>query len=48
MPRLKRINIQKLYRPDVGQPDAYENLQLVLTKPIDWEIIRHQYDQMVK
>ena len=47
MPRLKRINVQKLYRPDVGQPDAYRNLQLVLTKPIDWEIIRQQYDQMV-
>jgi len=48
MPRLKRINVQKLYRPDVGQPDAYENLQAVLTKPIDWEIIRQQYDQMIK
>jgi TnpA family transposase len=48
MPLSKRINVQKLYRPDVGQPDAYGNLQLVLTKPIDWEIIRQQYDQMVK
>ncbi len=48
MPRLKRINVQKLYRPDVGQPDTYRNLQLVLTKPIDWGIIRQQYDQMVK
>jgi TnpA family transposase len=48
MPRLKRINVQKLYRPAVGQPDAYENLQAVLTKPIDWEIIRQQYDQMIK
>ena len=31
-----------------GQPDAYPNLQAVLTKPIDWELIRQQYDQMVK
>ena len=42
MPRLKRVNVQKLYRPDVGQPDAYENLQQLLTKPIDCEIIRQQ------
>jgi TnpA family transposase len=48
MPRLKGINVQKLYRPDIGRPDAYQNLQPVLTKPIDWEIIRQQYDQMVK
>jgi TnpA family transposase len=48
MPRLKAINVQKLYRPDAGQPDAYKNLQLVLTKPIDWDIVRQQYDQMAK
>jgi len=33
--RLKAIHKQKLYRPDVGQPDAYRNLQTVLTKPIN-------------
>jgi TnpA family transposase len=48
LPRLKAIHKQKLYRPDVGQPDAYRNLQTVLTKPINWELIRQQYDQMVK
>ena len=48
IPRLKAIHAQKLSRPDVGQPDAYPNLQAILTKPIDWELIRHQYDQMVK
>ena len=48
LPRLKAIHKQKLYRPDVGQPDAYKNLQAVLTKPINWELIRQQYDQMVK
>ena len=31
-----------------GQPDAYKNLQPILTKPIDWELIRQQYDQMIK
>jgi TnpA family transposase len=48
LPRLKAIGSQKLYRPDTGQSDAYPNLQPVLTKPIDWEVIRQQYDQMVK
>jgi TnpA family transposase len=48
LPRLKAIPKQKLSRPDVGQPDAYRNLRAVLTKPINWELIRQQYDQMVK
>ena len=48
LPRLKALGRQKLYRPDTGQPDAYPNLQLVLTKPIDWESIHQQYDPMVK
>ena len=48
MPRLKAINVQKLSRPEAGQPDAYPNLQSALTKPIDWETVRQQYDQMVK
>jgi TnpA family transposase len=42
MPRLKAIYVQKLSRPD-----AYPNLQAILTKPIDWEL-GQQYDQMVK
>jgi TnpA family transposase len=48
MPRLKGIHTQKLSRPEAGQPDTYENLRLVLAKPIDWELVRQQYDQMVK
>jgi hypothetical protein len=44
MPRLKAIHRQKLYRPETGNPNAYPNLQLVLTRPIDWELIRQQYD----
>jgi TnpA family transposase len=47
MPRLKAIPTQKLSRPDVGHPDAYPNLQPILTKPIDWELIRQQYDSMI-
>jgi len=48
LPRLKAIHKQKLSRPDVGQVDAYPSLRAVLTKPINWELIRQQYDQMVK
>ena len=48
MPRLKRIKIQKLYRPYVGQSDAYPNLMPILTRPINWDLIRQQYDQMIK
>ena len=48
MPRLKAINAQKLSRPDTGQPAAYPALQQVLTKPIDWDLIRQHYDQMIK
>jgi TnpA family transposase len=48
MPRLKAIPVQKLFRPDAGRADAYPNLQAILTKPIDRQLIRQQYDQMVK
>lgn len=48
LPRLKAIHSQKLSRPDVGMADAYPNLQEILTKPIDWDCVRQQYDQMVK
>ncbi|HEY9608095.1 MAG TPA: Tn3 family transposase, partial [Allocoleopsis sp.] len=48
MPRLKAIGRQKLYRPEVGMSNSSPNLQPVLTRPINWELIRQQYDQMVK
>lgn len=48
MPRLKRIATQRLYRPRTGKPDAYPNLQSILTRPVDWTLIRNQYDQMVR
>ena len=48
LPRLKAIGTQKLYRPDTGEPNAYPNLLPIMSKPIDWELIRQQYDQMVR
>jgi len=48
LPRLKAIPRQRLYRPEGGAPEAFPNLQRVLTRPIDWDLIRQQYDEMVK
>ena len=48
LPRLKAIASQKLYRPVRGRAGDYANLQPVLTRPIQWELIRQQYDEMVK
>jgi TnpA family transposase len=48
LPRLKGIGRQKLYRPEAGKPQAYPSLQPVLTRPIDWELIRKYYDEIIK
>lgn len=48
MPRLKGMHRQKLYRPEVGQSDAYPHLQPMLTRPIRWELIEQHYDAMVQ
>ena len=48
LPRLKGLHRQKLARPTTGEPDAYPHLQAILTRPIRWDLIRHQYDQMIK
>jgi TnpA family transposase len=48
MPRLKDISRQRLHRPNAGAPAAYERLQAVLSKPINWELIEQQLDAMVK
>ena len=46
LPRLKNIGAIRLYRPD--EHAAYAHLPSVLTRPIRWELITQQYDQMVK
>lgn len=48
LPRLKHISSQKLYRPEAGNASDYQNLQPILTKVINWDLIRNQYDEMVK
>jgi len=48
LPRLKAIHKQRLYRPEAGRPEAYPNLQPVLRRPINWNLIAPEYDNMIK
>ena len=57
LPRLKNIGAIRLYRPDNRTDDVegedgaaatYAQLGPVLTRPIRWDLIAQQYDQMVK
>ena len=48
MPRLKGIASQKLYLPEKGSGTCYPHLDPILTRSINWELIRQQYDEMVK
>lgn len=47
-PRLRPIHAQKLYLPSPAHAHRYPNLAPVLTRAIDWERIRQQYDELVK
>jgi TnpA family transposase len=46
LPRLKQLGAIQLYRPD--DATAYPGLEDVLTRPVRWELIAQQYDQLVK
>jgi TnpA family transposase len=46
LPRLKNIGSAQLNRPADGA--HYPGLETVLTRPIKWDLIRQQYDQMIK
>ncbi|TIH32270.1 Tn3 family transposase [Subtercola vilae] len=48
LPRIKQINKVRLYRPATGQPDAFPQLTPALTRPIRWDLIEQNYDQMIK
>ncbi|EJQ92773.1 Tn3 family transposase (plasmid) [Bacillus mycoides] len=48
MPRFKNIGSQKLYRPEAGMNEEYPHLQEVLSRPINWDLIRQQYEQIIK
>ena len=48
LPRLKAIARQKLYLPAATDADRYANLESILTRTLRWDLIRQQYDEMVK
>ena len=48
LPRLKNIGSVRLYPPDSGASDLWPQLESVLSRPIRWELIEQQYDQIVK
>jgi len=48
LPRLKAIASQKLHLPSTGCGRNYPHLEPILSTPINWELIRQQYDEMVK
>ncbi|SFO74089.1 Tn3 transposase DDE domain-containing protein [Actinomadura madurae] len=49
MPRIKQINRCKLYLPSPGTREDYPRLAPALApRPIRWDLIAQQYDQMVK
>jgi TnpA family transposase len=48
LPRIKQINKTRLHRPSTGEPGAWPRLEPALTRPIRWDLIAAQYDQMIK
>ena len=48
MPRLKAMASQKLYRAVSSTVEDYSNLSPIMSKPIKWDLIIQQYDEMVK
>jgi len=48
MPRIRNIQRQKLYLPEKGQKQQFDNLTSIIKRPIRWQLIRAQYDAMVK
>ena len=48
LPRIKRINKVRLYRPAAGDPGAYPRLAPALTRPVRWDLIADNYDQVIR
>jgi len=47
MPRLKRIKYERLYLLAKGTADDYLNLSGTFARPIRWDLMEQQYDEMV-
>ncbi len=48
VPRFKKINKKKLYITNNSMKAKLKNLTPILTRSIDWDLIKSQYDQMIK
>jgi TnpA family transposase len=48
LPQIKQINRVRLHRPTAGEAGAFPNLHPVLTRPIRWDVIAANYDQVIK
>lgn len=48
LPRIKRINHLRLYRPQSGPAGQYPGIEPAMTRAIRWELIEDQYDQMIR
>jgi len=48
MPRLKRLKYERLYLPDKETADDYPHLAGTWARPIRWDLVEQQYDEMVK
>lgn len=48
LPRIKRIHVQKIHVAFPGDKKKYPHLKDILEAPINWDLIREQYDEMVK
>jgi TnpA family transposase len=48
LPRLKAIARQKLYLVATADAEQYDHLESILTRAINWDLIRQQYDEIIK
>jgi TnpA family transposase len=48
LPRIKRINKLKLYRSERADQETFPGLEPALTRPIRWDLVEQNYDQMIK
>jgi TnpA family transposase len=48
LPRLKAIAKQKLYLVMASDASQYAHLEPILTRAINWDLIRQQYDEIIK
>jgi TnpA family transposase len=48
LPRIKQINHVRLYRPAAQDAGRFPNLRAAMTRPIRWDVIENNYDQVIK